>query len=320
MMDWNGISGGTRSGIPSAAAVCALLLLWGGGCGKDACNKDTDCKMPQICIAGACTIMGSTDAVTDLIIDMDVIPDQTEPDLVDLPDIRPDEIVDPAETDMEEEDTADLVEEDVEDIELPPATEIWSEDFSDPPVRWEYQNGEWSVEGGEYVQASINSFGETWVPAESWTDFAVEVSLMCAGRDTSAVQNILGVMVRVQQIARNKYYRCAIDLKNNKLSLYKFDQDVLPGYEELCAAESLEPTLADDVWYKLQVIVTGTSLTCRWLEGETAHAQVSAHDDSYPSGSIGLFAHNASGRFDNVIVYDHRPPEWPSAARRETCP
>jgi hypothetical protein len=312
--------GGGRGAVPLSMGLCALTALWAGACGNDACNKDTDCKMPQICIAGTCAVLGGTDGAADFISDLDVSFDETGPEVTDLPDIMPDEIRDPAETDAAEEDAAEMVEEDVEDIELPPATEIWSEDFSDPPVRWEYQNGDWAVEGGEYVQASINSFAESWVPAESWTDYAVEVSLMCAARDTSAVQNILGIMVRTQQISRNKYYRCAIDYKSNKLSIYKFDQDVSPGYEELCAAGSLVPALADDVWYKLQAIVDGNLITCRWLEGDVAMAQVSARDDGYPSGSIGLFAHNASGRFDNVIVYDHRPPEWPTATRRESCP
>jgi len=316
LSDFSGSRGRT---ILSATGICALLALSGWACGNDACNKDTDCKMPQICIAGACALLGGTDAGTDFIVDPDAPSDENEPDFVETPDIRPDEIVDPAEADMGE-DVVETVEEDVEEEELPPATVIWSDDFSDSPVRWEYQNGDWAVDGGEYVQNSINSFAESWVPGESWTDFAVEVSLMSVSRDTSAVKTVLGIMVRVQEISRNHYYLCGIDYKTNELTIVEYDQDVLPGYATLCAAADLAPALTDEVWYKLQAVVAGDLITCRWLEDDIARVQVSSRDDSYESGSIGLFAYNASGRFDNVIVYDHRPPEWPGALRRETCP
>jgi len=313
-------SGGRgRMALPVAVA-CVLLALWGWACGNDACNKDTDCKLPQICIAGVCALLNPMDGTTDFLVDIDALPEQTDPDIVETIDIQPDETVDPADVDAAEEEIEEVVEEDIEEEELPPATVIWSDDFSDAPVRWEYQNGDWSVEGGEYVQGSINSFAESWVPAESWTDLAVEVSLMSVSRDTSAVKNVLGIIVRVQQISRNKYYLCGIDYKTNELTIVEYDQDVLPGYATLCAASDLVPTLADDTWYKLQAVVAGDLITCRWLEGDTARVQISVRDDSYPSGSIGLFAYNASGRFDNVIVFDHRPPEWPTATRRETCP
>lgn len=310
---------GGRRVLPVAGA-CALLAMVGWACGNDACNKDTDCKLPQICVAGTCALLNAMDGTTDFFVDTDALPEQTEPDPIETIDIRPDETVDPADVDVQEEETEEVVEEDMEEEELPPATVIWSDDFSDAPVRWEYQNGDWSVEGGEYVQGSINSFAESWVPAESWTDLAVEVSLMSVSREVSAPQNILGIILRVQQISINKYYRCAIDYKTNVLNIVKYDQDSPPGYFSLCAASDLVPTLADDTWYKLQAVVSGDLITCRWLEGDTAQVQISVRDDSYPSGSIGLFAYNASGRFDNVIVFDHRPPEWPTAVRRETCP
>ena len=58
----------------------------------------------------------------------------------------------------------------------------------------------------------------------------------------------------------------------------------------------------------------------RWVDaGGVVQAQVRTHDDTYESGSVGLLAHNAARRFDDVIVNNHSPSDWGPAVRSETC-
>jgi len=289
------------------------------GCGNDRCNTDTDCKMPQICIAGACVDMNQSDASIDSVFDLEV--EGPQPDVI-TDDVGPEENIDVIEEDVEEEDIVEIIEEDFEEIELPPATIIWEDDFSDEPVEWEYQNGEWEVTGGEYVQGSETSFAEVWVPLViPWEDFAFEVSLASTLRDTGAPRSVLGIMFRVQEISRNHYYMCGLDYNNDELLIVKYDQDMPPGYDDLCVSSGeLSPALADDTLYKLQVVVSGTGITCRWIEGDVVWMELFTRDETYSAGSIGLFANKAAGRFDDVTVYDHRPPEWPAAETREICP
>jgi len=115
-----------------------------------------------------------------------------------------------------------------------PAVLLWGEPFDEPPVRWERQNGDWEWMDGIYCQNNFNSFAESWVPAETWEDLAVEVSFRLHDADVSAVKNVMGAMYRVQQISRNKYYLCGLDFISRTLSIVKYDQDVLPGYATLC--------------------------------------------------------------------------------------
>jgi hypothetical protein len=303
-----------------ALAIAALNL---SGCGNKSCNNDTDCKMPRICLAGECRLLYEADAVTDVELDGDVQTEDGTPDEIETPvDLRPDDPVDPSDT--EGEAPPDIGPEDVEEEELPPATIIWSEDFSGGAARWQVQNGSWAVVTGEYVQSSNTSFAESWVPPGEppppFTNFAAEVDVVAISTDVAATRASLGLIFRVQAIDSNYYYLCGIDYNGNKLVIVKYDQDAPPGYFDLCVAETLEPSLEMETYYKLQVVASGSTLTCRWLSSaEEAQVQIVAGDDRYGEGSIGLFANRAAGRFDNIVVYDHRPPEWPTALRRESC-
>ena len=308
-------------GLVAAALAIAAPSLY--GCGNKSCTEDTECKMPRICLAGECRLLHAVDAVTDVEFDGDVQTEDAASDEIETPvDPRPDEPVDSPDT--EGEVPPDIEPEDVEEEELPPATIIWSEDFADGAARWQVQSGSWAVVTGEYVQSVNTSFAESWVPIggdppEPFTDFAAEVDVVAISTDVAAPRATLGLIFRVQQIERNYYYLCGIDYNSNKLVLVKYNQDVTPGYEDLCTAEDLDPVLEVETYYKLQVVATGSTLTCRWLSEDVAQVQIVASDDMYTEGSIGLFANRAAGRFDNIVVYDHRPPEWPTALRRESC-
>jgi hypothetical protein len=312
-----------RASCGLVVAALALAALGPCGCGNKTCTTDTNCKMPLVCLAGECQPVHAGDAVTDSEFDGDVQAEDGVPDEIDAPfDPRPDEPVDSPDT--EGEAPHDIEPEDVEEEELPPATILWSEDFAGGAARWQIQSGSWSATGGEYVQSSNNSFAESWVPLGGeppppFGDFAAEVDVVATSTDTTVTRATLGLIFRVQQIERNYYYLCGIDFNGHKLVLVKYDQDVTPGYEDLCVAEALEPTPELETYYKLQVVAAGSTLTCRWLSEDVAEVQIVASDDQYVEGSIGLFANKVAGRFDNIVVYDHRPPEWPTAARRESC-
>jgi hypothetical protein len=132
----------------------------------------------------------------------------------------------------------------------------------------------------------------------------------------------MALLFRVQGISRNKYYRCGLDFKNHILAVYEFDQDVLPGYRRLCDLPLEHAVLEMDQWYTLQAAARGSLLVCRLVSGEgEALAEVTAYDDQYDSGSIGLFAHNIAGCFDNVFVWTRPPDTWPyPAPESAACP
>jgi hypothetical protein len=298
-------------------ALFIVLATCAQGCGSGSCNQDTDCKFPQICVFGTCTDKyPPPDAAPDTPYDFsdwqETPPDPVETDFEVKYDVTDEG---PGEIDLE------VVEEDVEEEELPPATVLWSEDFSAAPTRWTTQFGSWSVNGGgEYEQSSSSIYAEAWVETESWDNFAVEASVIADSFDATFTRPAFGILFRVQGIETNHYYLCGIDFKSNKLLLVSYNQDVPPGYSDLCIYENLDPALVTGTWYNLQAVVDNTSLTCRWVVEGEAKVQISAQDATYDSGSIGLLANHVAGRFDNVTVYDHRPPEWPRAAIRNACP
>ncbi len=300
--------------------LCFFFLpaFCGGGCGQSSCKQDTDCKIPLICIAGTCT-----NKYTDGNIDVRIEPDgavNNEP-AADTSDPDYGAEIEAQEPQMESEDSA--IFEDSEE-ELPPATIIWSENFSEGATRWEVQQGAWQVVDGQYQQ-SDNVFSEAWVPTESWTDYAAEVSIIVNEYDSAWPLAVMGLMFRVVEInPNNKYYLCGADFDNNKLILMRYDQISGPGYYELCELSSIDPPLAVQEIYRLQVVARGFELKCRLASGDgvSTIAQVSATDNQslYPGGSIGLFAYRISGRFDDVTVYDHQPPQWPAPQTQITCP
>lgn len=228
--------------------------------------------------------------------------------------IREDPVADP---ELPEEVTPDLEPE--PDI---PAVLMWEDQFPEDSVRWEYQNGEWDVGEGMYCQSSINSFAESWVPAEAWTDFALEASVQFLDSDRSAVKNVMGIMFRVEQISRNEYYLCGLDFKTRILSIVKYDQDVMPGYFTLCEMAPDHPLPEAGSWFTLQAVARGSYLACRWVSGEgLALAEIAVYDSQYREGSIGLFAYNAAGCFDDVLVWSRPPDIWPYPANESaSCP
>jgi hypothetical protein len=300
-------------------AVFIVLAACAPGCGSGSCNQDTDCKFPQICVLGTCADKyPPPDAAPDTPYDFgdwqETPPDPVESDIEIIHDSTDES---PGEAEME------VVEEDVEEEELPPATVLWSEDFSEDPIQWQYQQGNWQVVGGEYQQ-STDMMSESWVPAESWTDYAAEVSIVADSIDTTAPRAVVGMLFRVDSIDPSNYYLCGMDFNQNVVILLRYDA-IAPGYHSLCISPAIDPAPQwgpTAPWYKIQVVALGSRLTCRLASesGDPAIAEVSASDEAYTSGSIGVFTNKASGRFDDVIVYDHRPPEWPRAANRLACP
>jgi len=74
-------------------------------------------------------------------------------------------------------------------------------------------------------------------------------------------------------------------------------------------------------WYTLQAIARGSFLACRWVSEGVALAEVTATDSQYGEGSIGLFAYNTAGCFDNVFVWSRPPDIWPGPALESfSCP
>ena len=287
------------------------------GCADEKCTRDTDCVLPEICVSGVCVLKDRPDVIMDAPFDLDMTQEDFITETLDPAiDVIPEFDFEAADPDFTDPDIVDVVEE-----ELPPATILWEDHFTEGDVlRWESHQGDWEAAGGEYAQTAL-MFAESWAPAESWEDMAVEVAIVVDERDPPNPRSLMGVLLRVQGInPENKYYLCGLDYNKSELVLVKYNSEEPPGYFNLCAAEDLSPAPVVDTPYKLQAEARGTRLTCRWVDGEgVVRAQIRVHDETYTAGSVGLLAHNAAGRFDDVIVYDHSPAGWGAAIRSESC-
>ncbi|MFH1435507.1 MAG: dickkopf-related protein [Pseudomonadota bacterium] len=296
--------------------LLAVFLAVFSGCADEKCTRDTDCVLPEICVNGACVLKDRPDVIMDAPFDLDMAGEDFITETFD-PSI---DVIAEFELDAADPDIADVSEEEPEE-ELPPATVLWEDHFTEGEVlRWESQQGDWEAAGGEYAQTAL-MFAESWVPAESWEAVAVEVSIVVDERDPPNPRSLMGVLLRVQGInPENKYYLCGLDYNKSELVLIKYNSEEPPGYFNLCAAEELSPAPAVGASYSLQAEARGARLTCRWVDAEgVAQAQIRVHDETYTAGSVGLLAHNAAGRFDDVIVYDHSPAQWGPAIRSESC-
>lgn len=229
-------------------------------------------------------------------------PVEHEMDLIDIPE-------DPAIEDIVE----DLPEE-----EPPPAAVLWSDDYEDADIEWMYQRGDWTLADGKLVQ-STDMMSELWYPGHTWNDAAVEVSVMADEADTAAPRAVAGLLFRVQSIDPNSYYLCELDFNGSVLVLLRYDSEA-PGYHTLCTSSVVSPAASTGTWYKIQVVMNGTSLTCRWVWGGAALVEISVHDDIFASGAVGLFTNKASAEFDDLVVWDRRPDDWPVADSIEDCP
>jgi len=300
----------------------ALFFNFLLSCGNGKCNKDTDCKIPMVCVLGECVakyppIDAPVDISENVVSEDEIITPENHGDDSFLVEEEP------------KEQEEDLIEEDFEEEELQEASILWSEDFSTDPVRWQWQQGNWQVQGGQFSQNLFN-LSEAWVPDSLWGDFAAEVSVVAdVVNDIPSGRAAMGILFRVQSIDPNSYYLCEADFKNSVLVLLRYDS-VAPGYHTICISETIAPSLqsgSGNIWYRIQVIARETRLGCRVTgpEGsaEIVTIEIAGSDNSdtpYLRGGIGLFTNNVQGRFDNLIVYDRRPPEWPFPTGEKSCP
>jgi hypothetical protein len=239
---------------------------------------------------------------------------ETEPDPVDLlPDLPVIDIHEGPEDRVPE----DIIEEMPEE-EPPPAVVLWSDDYEGGEIEWTYQQGDWALADGKLAQ-STDMMSELWYPALSWRDFAAEVSVMAEEIDPVSPRAVVGIIFRAQSIDPNNYYLCAIDFNHSVLIMYRYDS-VAPGYHNLCSSSEFSTAVSMERWYKIQVFTSGTSLVCRAVLEDVALAEISAHDDFYLAGGIGLYTNKASAQFDDLIVWDRRPDDWPAADHIEACP
>jgi len=163
---------------------------------------------------------------------------------------------------------------------------------------WDQIQGDWSVEGGEYIQsdatwtttATNETYTRSFFGSKDWEDYTLEAKVrMEGGGDTAA---IVGIFFRVTDISpEGDYYYFRLDARAAEgPALIKSPNEIL---QENMARPS---ELGQD--YILTVEVEGDNIAC-YIDGEL---EIELQDASFPSGAIGVGTFNTEGYFDDVSV------------------
>lgn len=172
---------------------------------------------------------------------------------------------------------------------------LLADDFeSGEAAGWTAASGSWSVitDGSTkvYSQSGTTVGGATAYAGDSaWQHYAVSAKVKADAFDSGNYAGI-GVLARYQD--SNNYYAFMYYKLTNSLKIVK----IVGG-----AATDLITTpytFNTGMWYDLKGVVNGSTLEL-WVNGTK---QLTATDTALTGGKVGLYAHRASAKFDNVAV------------------
>jgi pectate lyase len=177
------------------------------------------------------------------------------------------------------------------------AATLFSEGFeSGTASGWSKSGGSWSVvsDGGlVYRQSSTGSDAKAQAGQTSWAGQTVQARVKPLA--WSGTGRFAGVLGRAQSMT--SYYYLALT-SDGQLVL---GRRAGGGYTTLASAPA---TVATGGWYALRLEAFGSDLR-GYLDGELA---VTATDQTFPTGRIGLATRYASAAFDDVVVTDVAGP------------
>ncbi|AYY14490.1 hypothetical protein EF847_19125 [Actinobacteria bacterium YIM 96077] len=186
----------------------------------------------------------------------------------------------------------------------PPDGAIFHDDFSSGDDAWSTSGGSWSITDEQvYRQGSDDRNARAFAGEDDWQNITAEAEVTpLTGSGSSSLTALLG---RVQ--GTETYYY--LTLRNNgRLEINRLDD----GSRTELAGTSLDVrheqtyTLALEMWFD--------ELTA-YVDGEPV---LTATDDAFPSGGIGVKTFNATAEFDDVVVTaqeDTEPPAAPADLR-----
>jgi len=185
---------------------------------------------------------------------------------------------------------------------LPGATSLYKDDFSDTGSGWCVDSSASSSTdygGGEYIFKVISPNWFVWCnPGQTFDNIHVEVTAKNTGGKSDTVFGLICNDQKAAAQADENFYYMGISADGNyTMRLYKGGKDTVLAEDKSSAfaTNAVSYTVgADCAGGDLALYVNGTQIA-------------SAHDTTYTSGDVGLFAWTGDGapaeiHFDNIVV------------------
>ncbi|OCT11706.1 hypothetical protein A8709_27930 [Paenibacillus pectinilyticus] len=174
----------------------------------------------------------------------------------------------------------------------PPAT--FSDNFeSGTASGWTTTAGTWAVvtDGSKVYQQSNSATADTHAlnGNTAWTNYTVNAKVKVDAFDAGGYAGV-GIDARYQDANNNysfQYYKLTGELKIQKKVAGVFTTLATKNY-----------AFSTGTWYNMKAVLNGGNLEF-WVNG---NLELSATDASFSSGKIGLNAHRANAKFDDVTV------------------
>ncbi|HWS34533.1 MAG TPA: family 16 glycoside hydrolase [Actinoplanes sp.] len=178
------------------------------------------------------------------------------------------------------------------------AEALFGDTFSDGDADgWSRNGGSWSVVDAAYQQSSVSANARALAGTTSWTDYTVQARVRATA--FGAADRTAGIAARAQ--STSQYYTLVLT-GGGAAQL----QRVSGGAVTVLATAVTGPNTG--VWRTLALTVQGATLTGR-VDGTSV---LTATDNTFGSGRIGLVTSYAGSVFDDVSVDTTAPGPGPS--------
>jgi len=165
---------------------------------------------------------------------------------------------------------------------LPGAGDLFYDDFRDGQAgRWQIISGQWRRQNGNFRATGASESQMALAGDPSWQDYALQARTKILGSTRPEVTWYKSYVVFRAQDGAN-FYRFGIHGDSQVADLYKC---VGGNWINIANAPF---TGERERWYILKVDVRGNHIRC-FLNGRLL---IDAHDDTFPSGRVGLFVDN----------------------------
>jgi hypothetical protein len=176
----------------------------------------------------------------------------------------------------------------------PPPTPVLSENFEAGSASgWTTTGGTWAVvtDGSKVYQQSNSAASDTHAIKgnTAWTNYTLSAKVKVDGFDSGGYA---GVGLDARYTDANNYYSFQYYKLTGQLKIQK----KVGGVFTALASKNYAFTTGN--WYTMKAVVNGGNLEY-WVNG---NLELSATDTSLTAGEIGLNAHRANAKFDDVVV------------------
>ncbi|CAH1219847.1 Beta-galactosidase [Paenibacillus allorhizoplanae] len=171
---------------------------------------------------------------------------------------------------------------------------LLSDDFeSGSAAGWSTTSGTWGVitDGTKVYNQTNTTVGgaAAFIGDSTWQHYSVSARLKADAFDAG---NYAGIGVVARYVDSSNYYAFMYYKLTNTLKITKLAAGVASD------VVTMPYSLSTGTWYDFKAVVNGSTLEL-WVNGTK---QLTGTDTALTSGKIGMYAHRANAKFDNVSV------------------